>query len=454
MEDSRSRQPSHLTGGLTAFGPLLDKIVVLLVELTKSLAPFRDGLMADTNFNELWALAGQVFTPGSPVSERDLFAGRQDQVTKIMEAVSQRGFHAVLYGDRGVGKTSLVSVLSDFLGDFGMATVLARANADATDSFASLWRKILKGVNLTEVRQGIGFDSKKIETQKRFIDALPEHLSPDDIRQALHQLATLVGNDIVLAIDEFDRLTDRKVTTLVADTIKSLSDSATPATVILIGVADSVDQLIEGHRSIERALVQVPMPRMSKAETEQIVLKGTARLGMQATRESVAEIVRLSQGLPYVTHMLSLYSVRAALEAKQLSVSSDAVHDGIKKSIEQWQESIKTAYYEATRSHQPGHLYKEVLLACALADVDDKSYFTAAAVRGPLRVVAGRQDLDIPNFARHLKEMSDHRRGNVLVRQGETRRLRYRFVNPLMRPYVIMRGVADGLLTVEKRDLL
>jgi hypothetical protein len=124
---------------------------------------------------------------------------------------------------------------------------------------------------------------------------------------------------------------------------------------------------------------------------------------------------------------------------------------GIRKSLDQWQESIKTAYHDATRSHQPEHLYKEVLLACALADVDDKSFFTAAAVRGPLRIVAERPDLDIPNFSRHLKEMSQTHRGSILLREGETRRLRYRFVNPLIRPYVIMRGVADGLLTTEKR---
>jgi len=152
--------------------------------------------------------------------------------------------------------------------------------------------------------------------------------------------------------------------------------------------------------------------------------------------------------------MVSLYSARAALEEGSLTISSSAVKAGISKSLDQWQESIKTAYYDATRSPQPQHLYKEVLLACALAGVDDKSFFTAAAVRGPLRIVAERDDLDIPNFARHLKEMSEQRRGGILVREGETRRLRYRFVNPLMRPYVIMRGVADGLLTNEKRDAI
>jgi hypothetical protein len=65
-----------------------------------------------------------------------------------------------------------------------------------------------------------------------------------------------------------------------------------------------------------------------------------------------------------------------------------------------------------------------------------------------------RPELDIPNFARHLKQFSEQQRGNVLVREGETRRIRYRFANPLMRPYIIMRGVSEGLLSPEKREIL
>jgi hypothetical protein len=45
-------------------------------------------------------------------------------------------------------------------------------------------------------------------------------------------------------------------------TIKTLSDNASSikTTLILVGVADSVDELIGEHQSIERAIKQVPMP--------------------------------------------------------------------------------------------------------------------------------------------------------------------------------------------------
>lgn len=408
-------------------------------------------MAAEINSRVLWAKCGEVFTPGSPVSERDLFAGRQDQINRILEAVSQRGFHAVLYGDRGVGKTSLANVLSAFIQDMGKTVLTARANCDSTDSFSSLWKKIFREITFIETQESIGFTSTVQVNKKRLTDNLPDILSPDDVRQIL---STISGSSqVILVIDEFDRLTDKLVPQLVVDTIKSLSDAPVSATVILIGVSDSVDQLIEGHRSIERSLVQVPMPRMSVDETEQIVTKGVERLEMTITQYSKNEINLLSQGLPYVTHMLSLYSARAAIDDNSIKIGIEHVQNGISKSIEQWQESIKTSYYDATRSHQPDHLYKEVLLSCALASVDEKSFFTAAAVRAPLQIVA-RPNLDIPNFARHLKEFSEARRGNILVREGETRRLRYRFVSPLMRPYIIMRGVADGLLTQAMRNAI
>jgi DNA-binding NtrC family response regulator len=49
--------------------------------------------------------AGTVFTPSAPINDKALFAGRIDQVRQVMDAVSQRGRHAVIYGERGVGKT-------------------------------------------------------------------------------------------------------------------------------------------------------------------------------------------------------------------------------------------------------------------------------------------------------------------------------------------------------------
>jgi MoxR-like ATPase len=146
-----------------------------------------------------------VFTPGAPINDRELFAGRIEQIRQILSAVSQRGYHAILFGERGVGKTSLSNVLAELLRDTGVTGhLLSRVNCDASDDYSSLWRKVLRDIVVTKSRPGIGFTADQIETSQSVIDALPDVLTPDEVRRTLTQLAK--GVILVVVFDEFDRV--------------------------------------------------------------------------------------------------------------------------------------------------------------------------------------------------------------------------------------------------------
>jgi hypothetical protein len=121
----------------------------------------------DTGLGNLSFEAGRVFTPGSPVDERGLFSGRSDQIDRIIDAISQKGYHAVLYGDRGVGKTSLSNVLVDFLEDLGVSIIMPRANCDASDDYSSLWSKVLRDVVISQSKPGYGFTAEQIERHRK-----------------------------------------------------------------------------------------------------------------------------------------------------------------------------------------------------------------------------------------------------------------------------------------------
>ncbi|WP_157956447.1 ATP-binding protein [Dyella sp. C11] len=390
-----------------------------------------------------WMEAGNVFTPGSPVSTRDLFAGRRDQLQEIMGAISQRGYHAVLYGERGVGKTSLSNILVTILGAMPQASLIGRVNCDAGDTFSSIWHKALRDISFTNPQRGIGFNAADTVAHTPVSATLPTVVQPDDIRRTLSDLSRHAR--VLIILDEYDRIVDRQVATLVSDTIKALSDFGVDATVLIIGVADTIDDLIEGHQSIERAVVQIPMPRMSDEEIAEILDTGVSKLGMQMDGGARAHLVHLTQGLPYVAHLLGLHTTRVALQGHARTITRSHADQGIQRSLEQWQQSIRTAYVDAIRSPQPVNLFKEVLLACALAETDELGYFSASSIRAPLKQITGRL-LDIPSFARHLKEFSTEGRGGIIERVGTARKLRYRFTSPLMRPYIIMRGYDDGLL--------
>ncbi len=394
-------------------------------------------------FTQLAFDAGTVFSPAAPIDEWALFAGRTSQLQSVIDAIIQRGQHAMIFGERGVGKTSLANVLSDYLEARGQQVIAPRVNCDVTDNFSSLWRKILTEIEISRAVRGIGFAAESSLQTENLADNLPEAVTPHDVRKILMMLSR--GALLIVIIDEFDRLPKGQTTALFADTIKTLSDHSVGATLVLVGVADSVYELIQEHESIERALVQIPMPRMSEGELHEIMLKGLERLSMDIDGEALSHISLLSQGLPHYTHLLGLHSARAALDSGGKRIMVPHVEAAVQKAMTEAQQSIRNSYHRATTSPRKESLYRQVLLACALANTDELGYFPAAAVREPMSRIMGRY-YDIPNFSRHLNDFAEERRGFVLQKTGVKHRIRYRFTDPLMQPYIVMRGLAEELI--------
>ncbi len=102
-------------------------------------------------------LVSSVFRPGTPIDRQQLFAGRLDQVNDVLNAVLQPGRHVIMFGERGVGKTSLARVISEIIKVSKGYRLLncGTINCEKTDDFNSLWRKIFRelsfGRELTEL---------------------------------------------------------------------------------------------------------------------------------------------------------------------------------------------------------------------------------------------------------------------------------------------------------------
>lgn len=109
------------------------------------------------DFSEKKKTVSQVFTPRTPVSERDLFAGRIEQLGTVFDVIAEKGAHGVIFGERGVGKTSLANVISSFGGIDNKSILMLKVTCESRDDFSTLWRKAFRGVNWTEKTQGFGF---------------------------------------------------------------------------------------------------------------------------------------------------------------------------------------------------------------------------------------------------------------------------------------------------------
>jgi hypothetical protein len=394
--------------------------------------------MDEAEFLDRTRRVAEAFRPAAPIDRRDLFSGRGAQIADVFSVVAQPGQHAVVYGERGVGKTSLGLVAGQLLASSNVLT--AWATCDASDDFTSVWHKALGEIGYTTTRAAIGFGERVEATTETAAQLLGlGSVTPHTVREALEQIAR--GQPLAIFLDEFDRFDDRDGRVLFADAIKALSDRVVPATIVLIGVADSVGELIREHRSVERALVQIQMPRMSSSELEEIATRGVAAAGMTIAGLAVGRITTLSQGLPHYTHLLTQLAAQAALAERRTDVTLGDVDAAVARAIDRAQQSIVDAYLEAVGGRRG--IYPEVLLACALAEEDEFGFFAPADVREPLSEILDRP-CKPSAFARHLERLSSESHGGVLQKHGGAGATRYRFVNPLLQPYVAMRGLSEG----------
>ena len=296
---------------------------------------------------------GEVFTPAAPIDRLRLFAGRDQQRRAVLDAILQRGRHAVLFGERGVGKTSLASVLHEVLEATGQSVIAPRVNCDDGDDYSAIWRKAFDDLQFIEHRRGIGFAPEIQDVVRSANDIIgqQELIAPHDGRLLLERLGSRAV--LVVIVDEFDRAADR-LGTQFADTIKMLSDQSVPATLVLVGVGDSVSALVAKHESIERALAQVRMPRMSTSELRQIIQAGLSEVGMEAEAAARDRIVHLSQGLPHYTHLLALSAARHANDDASDVVRLEDVAVGIRDAVANAQETITTVHHQHTQKGDGG----------------------------------------------------------------------------------------------------
>ena len=134
-------------------------------------------------------------------------------------------------------------------------------------------------------------------------------------------------------------------------------------------------------------------------------------------------------GLPHYTHLLTQLAAQAALGERHVDVGAAEVDFAVERAIQRAQQSVTEAYLRAETAGA-------VLLAAALAE-DDEFGFFGNPMRPPTssRSRDGRRD-DAQRTRPTRSEL-----GILQAREAATGR-RYRFTNPLLPPYVVMRGFA------------
>lgn len=378
------------------------------------------------------AKLSEVFSPSAPIVSNDLFVGRLKEVSRIVDAILEKGQHAILYGERGVGKTSLANILNDRI----KGIIVSKVTCKASEDFLSLWRKALEAVRLGYQTAGVGYKPQSGSAEMQLDLLLPntESLTPLDVERILAS----VSARLLFIFDEFDRIESPDLIKQFSDLIKGLSDNHSDVTILLVGVAHDVDDLIGSHPSIERCLKQIKMPRMSRQELTGILEKGALEVGFKFNPEVIESIVDFSDGFPHYTHLLGKYAAKQALMTDHYAVDTTHFNQALGSALDDVSESTRKTYETATITSKQNKFFEEVLWAAGVCTRDEFDNFTANDVSLKFAELTG-QDKSREGVTYYLTSLCKKERGEILEKVGHSKNIKYRFKNPMAKAYVKLR---------------
>lgn len=311
----------------------------------------------DFNINNL-------FFPSTEIKESKWFAGRKEPIERAIKALLEEGASILVYGERGVGKSSFVEMIKRILeGDHELLyrnklhkkyspknlkfQVVELDCDEDTDSIAKVLQSLLtsrRGIkkilkSREEKYEKVSKNGFSIlpnlfsfsfsDEDKTTLAAVSEQSIFETFRNVIYEIESDILEDdegLLIVIDEFDRVTN---TSKMGSIIKNLSSKKVKF--LISGIASTYSELLKDHQSAYRQLLngRIEILPMNKEEVENLfdnVEHNTERtLTFNASFKE--EVFHLSQGYPYFVQMCGQMALNNFVDVNsELRGSVNSVH--------------------------------------------------------------------------------------------------------------------------------
>ena len=307
---------------------------------------------ADDLFRPIGAIQGAY---------RYLFAGRDSVVRDILGSFELSGAVPIIYGERGVGKTSVAwrafEVLRDK--DTDAAAVDVASEFELDDHYIPLWvecgdwfagiesallallmpKGLRQAVTIVDLFPDLLSEEARIKASTSFelnlavfkakadlsrserkgaIEKAFENYTDRALDNPIEMFSQLCGkliekyssSTVVVFIDEFDRLPDKSM-------VGSILKTLTGIRFVIIGVATSSDDLIGSHPSVDRKLSKVYVPPFRYEEAAEIFenasqasLEYAGSNGISFTEPFVRQVFEETGGYPNLIQKVGYYAIQ------------------------------------------------------------------------------------------------------------------------------------------------
>jgi Cdc6-like AAA superfamily ATPase len=294
-------------------------------------------ILGEGVFSQIRMRLLHAFTPSQPVSDRKRFSGRIDLLTTLIRAIEEQRLHIVLYGERGVGKTSALHVLTQTARDARYLVVYVSCGADS--NFDEVFRTVAANIPML-FHSTVGPTSPEVEKGKLLSDTLPN--SPISPRLASDLLSKIVGTRVVIVLDEFDRCESHEFRRCVAELIKNLSDRLVRVQVVIAGVAANLAELLEYIPSVQRNIHALQIPWMSDLEIKLLIQNGARYCGLRFSDKGIEAIVLAAHGSPYLASLICHHAGLRAVELRKSDVDLPEVLHAISVSMQEFSNRMSS----------------------------------------------------------------------------------------------------------------
>lgn len=300
-----------------------------------------------------------LFHPAAPVSNATFLVGRDQELHELNALLHHKAEHPVIVGSRGIGKTSMLKVISSNYSDVG------RVNCTRHSTFDDIAKSILHSlgfdVMVSESVQKTGKEIRgswsipaiieaggnaNIERERKRLEIgqieVDEHL--------LFRILVGMNKPIIITIDEYDLVQDSATKIRTADFIKMISDveEAQKIRIIFAGVAKSKQALIGAHPSITRQTHEIFLRPLKPGDFIRYMTMAENRLGIKINDSVKREISLICLGQPYYMHLLCIEAIEAM--KKRDSSSRTLTFDDFERSKER---AASKAYTDQLKQFGP-----------------------------------------------------------------------------------------------------
>lgn len=394
-----------------------------------------------------------VLSASRPIQSQEVLFGRDEELSRIKKALYISGRHIFIYGDRGVGKSSLAAAAanqyqsadSEYI-DIGCAPDSTLLGIVANIAYQAVSASRL---NKTKVTQTAGLDWKFLKlSQSNEItrnDLYVEMRTLSDAVEVLKEVSQLHSDSPIVVIDEFDRIQDKGQCELFADLLKQIGDKKVGIKFIFTGVATTLSEILSAHHSAIRQLETVELSRLSWEGRWEIMRYALGEFDLTMDREMEIRIAAISDGFPFYVHLLTEKILWAAFEDAEVVTYIEADHFqiGLNQAIASIHAELRRPY-ELVMNRQ-SEVLEQVLWSTAdsefldryLSDMYD-SYKYVIAQLGKSNAA------EYKSFCILIRSLKGKKFEEILVADPNRQGL-YSYREKMLRGYVRMQAEVNGV---------